>query len=86
MLELGQVVATQGILNAVPGGIIQTALHRHAHGDWGDVSKDDWIQNDNALANGERIISSYRAPDGTKFWIITERDRSYTTALLPEEY
>ncbi len=32
------------------------------------------------------VLSSYRAPDGTKFWIITEWDRSYTTVLLPEEY
>ena len=41
---------------------------------------------DNAVKNGERVLSSYRAPDGTKFWIITEWDRSYTTVLLPEEY
>ena len=50
------------------------------------VSEDDWKENDNAVKNGERVLSSYRAPDGTKFWIITEWDRSYTTVLLPEEY
>lgn len=35
---------------------------------------------------GERLLSAYRMFDGTRFWIITEADRSYTTLLLPEEY
>jgi len=26
------------------------------------------------------------ATDGTRFWIITEADRSVTTVLLPEDY
>ena len=31
-------------------------------------------------------MSVYYAQDGTKFWIITEGDRSVTTVLLPEDY
>ncbi|MFA0108206.1 type I restriction endonuclease subunit M, partial [Vibrio splendidus] len=34
---------------------------------------------------GERIMSSYHFCDD-KIWIITERDRSVTTVLLPSEY
>lgn len=86
MLELGQVIATTGVLQAVPSSSIYAALQRHSCGDWGDVCQDDWKQNDEALLREERILSSYYAPDGTKFWIITERDRSCTTVLLPEEY
>ena len=86
MLELGQVVATQGVLREIPSSSIYTALRRHSQGDWGEVCEDDWQLNDYALACGERIISSYRSPDGRKFWIITEWDRSCTTVLLPEEY
>lgn len=32
-----------------------------------------------------RVFSSYEY-HGTKFWVITEHDRSYTTILLPEDY
>ncbi len=85
MFHLGKVVATPSVLKAVPDSVIYAALGRHLRGDWGDVCEDDWKENDNAVKNGERVLS-YRAPDGTKFWIITEWDRSYTTVLLPEEY
>jgi len=33
----------------------------------------------------ERILSSYEI-ENTKFWVITEYDRSVTTLLLPSEY
>ena len=34
---------------------------------------------------GARILSAYHV-NGAKVWVITERDRSATTFLLPEEY
>lgn len=86
MFELGRTVATKGVLSVVPDALIQASLYRHAHGDWGIVCKEDWKQNDYAAEHDERIHSAYLAPDGTKFWIITEWDRSCTTVLLPEEY
>ena len=42
--------------------------------------------NDEALVNGERILSAYRTCKGVKLWVITEADRSSTCILLPEEY
>jgi len=39
-----------------------------------------------SLEHGWRILSAYRTSNGTRFWIITEADRSSTTILLPEEY
>ena len=86
VLALGQIVATPGVLAAVPLECITAALHRHAAQDWGIVCEDDWKQNDYAAEHDERIFSAYLAPDRTKFWIITEWDRSCTTVLLPEEY
>ena len=86
MLELGKVVATPGVLRAIPNIWIMFALNRHASGDWGVVCEEDRKQNDYAAENAERVHSAYLAPDGTKFWIITEWDRSCTTVLLPEEY
>lgn len=61
-------------------------LVRHAQGDWGDVCKEDWKINDEALKNGLRLLSEYKLPDGRRIWIITEWDRSATTLLFPEDY
>jgi hypothetical protein len=60
-------------------------LARHATGDWGDLCAFDRRQNEIALRNGHRVLSSYEVPAG-RVWIITEADRSVTTMLLPEEY
>ena len=81
----GKVVATQGAAE-IPLEVLLSALKRHLSGDWGDVSEGDKQLNDEAVKYGDRILSSYRAPDKTKFWIITESDRSATTFLLPDEY
>lgn len=84
---LGQVVATPGALAAVPPDEIQKALSRHAANDWGDLCEEDKALNDVATYNGDRIMSAYHTKETlTKFWIITEADRSSTCVLLPSEY
>ena len=86
-LPLGKVVATPGALKLLsemgedPFGYIT----RHATGDWGDLCAFDRRQNEIALRDGNRVLSSYEVPVG-RVWIITEADRSVTTILLPEEY
>lgn len=86
MLKLGRLVATPGVLETISESCIFAALARHIQGDWGEVCETDRQLNDYALIHGERIHSAYRDAKGTKFWIITEWDRSVTTVLLPEEY
>ena len=83
---LGQVLATPTLLAEVGRSDILSALNRHQWCDWGDVDAEDKKQNDWSVEHGERILSSYRSATGTKFWIITERDRSSTTVLLPSDY
>jgi hypothetical protein len=62
-------------------------LRRHLQGDWGDLSDNDRRRNDAALKSGEdRLFSSYPIRSDLTLWIITERDRSVTTLLLPSEY
>ena len=86
-LPLGRVVATPGALKLLseigedPFGYIA----RHAAGDWGELCAFDRRQNEIALRDGYRVLSSYDVPTG-RVWIITEADRSVTTVLLPEEY
>ena len=86
--SLGQIVATPGALKALTEAeqMPLEFLARHITGDWGDVCKDDWNRNDEALIDETRLLSAYRTRLGTKLWIITEWDRSVTTLLLPEEY
>jgi hypothetical protein len=86
-LPLGRVVATPGALKL----LMEMRAHpfdylaRHATGDWGELCAFDLHQNEIALRDGYRVLSSY--PVGREcVWIITEADRSVTTILLPEEY
>ena len=62
------------------------AIGRHSRGDWGEVDEEDWEENELSLREGFRLLSSYQGMNDTKFWAITEHDRSVTTVLLPEEY
>lgn len=84
--RLGRIVATPNALNHITNEDILAAIGRHQAGDWGDVDSHDHAANDLALQNGTRILSVYRARNNTKFWILTEGDRSITTILLPEDY
>jgi hypothetical protein len=85
-VPLGQTVATPAALRVLTRPDIAAALRRHAAGDWGDVDAHDRTANDDALRTGERLLSVYRAANGTAFWVITEADRSVTTVLLPDDY
>lgn len=80
----GQTVLTIGTRD-IETGELCNALARHVTGDWGIVSAEDGEENDNAVLEGQRILSAYMIDD-VKIWIITEADRSVTTILLPEEY
>lgn len=84
--RLGQTVSTPGSLRAIPPDEMLRAMQRHAAGDWGDCDPEDWAENELSLREGFRLFSVYHSSAGTKFWIITEADRSVTTVLLPEEY
>jgi hypothetical protein len=86
-LPLGRVVATPGALKLLmeTGGHPFDYLARHATSDWGELCAFDRRQNEIALREGYRVLSSYDVPAG-RIWIITEADRSVTTILLPEEY
>ncbi|MDX1926244.1 MAG: type I restriction endonuclease subunit M [Pirellulaceae bacterium] len=84
-LEMGQLCITRSVMKRVLPVEVEYALDRHRVGDWGLVCDKDKVANWHALILGLRILSLYRASNGTEFWIITEADRSVTTILLPEE-
>jgi len=85
-VALGRVVITANAGGILSDWDINKALSRHKSGDWGEVCKDDWKVNDDAVRNGFRILSAYTSTGNDKFWVITEADRSYTTVLMPDDY
>lgn len=86
LFPTGKVVMTKQVQQIIEPRDVIAAVLRHVCGDWGDVCDDDRRANEDALQRGLRLFSVYHSSDGTKFWIITEADRSCTTVLLPKEY
>jgi len=92
--KLGEIEASPGFLELLPAEfnsqenveLLAIYLRRHQRGDWGVVDDEEKAANEDALKYGdEKFLSAYII-DGTTFWVVTERDRSKTTFLLPEEY
>ena len=86
LFELGKVMITRGASDEIVATDIWRAVACHSRGDWGQVVPEDWEANDAALRLNDRLFSVYHDRIGTKFYVITEHDRSVTTVLLPEEY
>lgn len=84
--SLGRTLITANAEASVDAESVQSALRRHADGDWGDLCQEDLEANQFALDEGLRLLSAYQDRNGTKFWIITEADRSATTVLRAEDY
>lgn len=89
LFPLGQVVATQGAIEAAEKADISldVLIRRHNGGDDGDLSDRDREANRLALKDGSRIFSAYvLSKTGERIWVITEADRSSTCCLRPDEY
>jgi len=82
----GQILITAAAHEQLNASDVQAALRRHLAGDWGDCKQEDASANEDSLLHGDRLLSVYQTANGTKFWIITEADRSATTVLLPDNY
>ena len=82
------VVTTSGVLNTFARWELLLCLSRHMQEVWGDTCAEDCQNNDESLNEEDpgRLLSCYKFKNGRRLWIITERDRSATTLLLPEEY
>lgn len=81
----GKVVVTRGASAALNQDDILTALVRHFGGDWGELDEHDCTVMRRRSNSGGVLMSAYFGQNQTKFWVITEPERSVTTVLLPEE-
>jgi hypothetical protein len=82
---LGQMLITPGAQEAleIAGETAIQFLRRHVSQDWGELSEEDVRENELALREGFRLLSSYRTRVGDKIWVITEADRSATQYFCP---
>ena len=84
--SIGRLVATAGVAGDLDQTEILSLVTRHVNGDWGELCDEDKQMNEEAVRDGERILSKYTASTGDSVYVITEWDRSYTTVLYPSEY
>lgn len=82
----GKIVISPAALKLLSAEDIQGAMEAHVCGEWGDLGKEDRLENDRGLALGRRILSVYHTREGINFWIITEADRSVTNIFLRESH
>ena len=94
-VTMGMIVVTAAVSDALAQDTVEArafskyvsrCLGRHSNGDWGDMDDEDKKQNDRALLDDCRIMSSYGKGTDDHIWIITEADRSVTTVLFPSDY
>ena len=85
--KLGKTYATAAVTAWAEKNEIDLTRYLRSHhcGEWGDLCDGDKTANDEALGNGDRILSAYQIGD-RKIFIITEHDRSRTTIMLNTEY
>lgn len=102
LFDLGQCCATPGAIQLMQDAwgdawhVRMTLLFaRHASGDWSDpgvLGNEDRKANDDAVRDGDRILSAYLVgPQKAKLWIITEAvgddgKRASSCLLLSSEY
>ncbi len=89
--KMGRLLMTRGVNDQIADNeafakFVTESLARHAKGDWGDLCDEDRKENELSLKAGYRLLSAYESGELPKIWIITERDRSATTILFPDEY
>jgi hypothetical protein len=94
LFSLGRLVSTPAALEVIgkEGKSPFEFAIRHAMGDYGDICEEDRALNDEAVADGSRILSAYQLEKSDeRLWCITEAvnengQREVTTLLLSHEY
>ena len=80
----GRVVITAAA-ERLTSGEVAAGIARHLRGDLGDVGPEDAAHNERSLREWLRRLSAYGRGD-RRSCIITEADRSASTALLREDH
>lgn len=95
--EIGRLVSTRAVFDTMEENeefktFVSGCLSRYILYDWGDTCPEDWMLNNQAVRDGDRVMAVYNIPDEiediyeNQLWIITESDRTVTTMLFPSDY
>jgi hypothetical protein len=84
LFPLGVILTSPGVIGL--GIDINRLLRLHQSGDWGDICPEDSDANEQALSNGEAILSQYPVTTSSGITsiviVMSEDDRSHTVVLL----
>ncbi|EPO4283164.1 hypothetical protein ACUARH_000138 [Pseudomonas aeruginosa] len=88
LFPIGALILSEGIDCLMREGRLDpmSYFRRHTRGDWGDVTDEQWQQNNAALKSGERLDSLYIVTRELRIRIFTEADRRATHIVLPSEH
>lgn len=87
LFEIGALAFSEGVERLMHEGRLDPIpyLERYLRGDWGDVSDDQWQQNNAALKSGERLDAHYAVTRELRIRILTGAQRNATLIALPSE-
>ena len=79
--NLGEVIFPPEFADLAGSDLLIELLYRHSHGDWGDVSDEDYAENDQTLICQlpRPLASKYRISGGREVSVVTDMDRIMTT-------
>lgn len=87
LFPVGALIFSAGVDRLMRAGRLDPLpyFQRHASGDWGDITDEQWQANNAALQSGDRLESFYVIHRELSIRIVTEADRSETCITLALE-
>ncbi|AOY65920.1 hypothetical protein QYG06_10085 [Xanthomonas euvesicatoria] len=84
---IGALIFSRSVNRLMQAGYLDPIpyFRRHARGDWGDVSVQQWQANTTALQSGAPLESHYEIHPGLAIRIITDGGRNVTAIVLSSE-
>lgn len=84
LFRVGKVhISTSVLASSITASELVSAFAQYISGDWGETSPAEEIENDTAIAVGERIVGRYFSADGRAF-VITTHEGSTEIVLAHE--
>ena len=95
-LIIGKVIASSRIVDEISDTedfqtFCMACVRRHRDGDWGDIPKELWLQNNAAARHGGDIRSEYTIPKifnlgyVDRIIVTTNAERTETTVMFPDD-
>ena len=79
--DLGQILVASQAEQRLESAEVRAALHRHARGDWGEVTPQQVTENERGLRDGGSVLSVFRDGWQRRFCVLTNRHRSATLVV-----